>query len=427
MLEGWQDEGACMNGSRNPLGVAMIDRDRRSILMVAFLGLFLSGYNNFIAAIALLDMKSQLKLTPTAVGMMLAAVFVGMLIGGLAFGHAADRWGRRPSMIVAMMCIALFAVLSGLAASGWQVIVLRLLMGVGIGAGYPIGSTYVADISPPNVRGANMTLAFCGWGFGALACGIAGWWCTALFPAAFAWRVMLATGALPALAALLLILQRKLPESHAWKHAQTFEKLSYKTLISHGNRRRTAAALLPWFLMDLPVYGVGLLVPTLLLQMHVGGPHAAIVSTVALAAFTLVGFWIAYVSIDRIGRRRLQIIGFILMAALFTLLALAGQKLEPWQLVAVFAVMQICINAGPNTTTWIVAAEVFPTRLRARGQGSATAFSRIGAACGAFALPIINARVGEVVVFAIVGGASIVAALITWMYLPETARLELTH
>lgn len=416
-----------MRHAETNLSLATMDRDRRRILMVAFLGLFLAGYNNFIAAIALLDMKSQLGLTSASVGVMLASVFVGMLIGGLAFGHLADRWGRRPSVIAAMACIALFAILSGLAASAWQVILLRLLMGVGIGAGYPIGATYVADISPSATRGANMTLAFCGWGFGALACGVVGWWCTALFPAALAWRVMLASGSLPALAALVLIVRCRLPESHTWKHAQTLEKLSYRALISPDHRRRTAAAILPWFLMDLPVYGVGLLIPTLLLQMHVGGAHTAIVTTVALGAFTLVGFGLAFISIDRLGRRRLQIIGFVLMAVLFILLAVAGQKMNSWLLVTVFALMQVCINAGPNTTTWIVAAEVFPTRLRARGQGSATAFSRMGAACGAFGLPIIDAHAGAFAVFAIVGGASMVAALITWRYLPETARLELTH
>ena len=89
MLEAQPDDEVCMNGQPDTPGMNMNHRDRRSILMVAFLGLFLSGYNNFIAAIALLDMKSQLKLTSAAVGMMLAAVFVSMLIGGLALTATA--------------------------------------------------------------------------------------------------------------------------------------------------------------------------------------------------------------------------------------------------------------------------------------------------------------------------------------------------
>ncbi len=114
-------------------------------------------------------------------------------------------------------------------------------------------------------------------------------------------------------------------------------------------------------------------------------------------------------------------------ARLFTILAIAGAGINKFALLAMFAGIQIFINAGPNTTTWIVAAEVFPTRLRASGQGSATAFSRIGAASGAFFLPVIDAKAGLGAAFAVVAIASVIAAIITMMYLPETAGCELKH
>ena len=272
-----------------------------------------------------------------------------------------------------------------------------------------------------------MTLAFCGWGFGALACGLAGWLLLTICPHAIGWRFMLASGAVPALVALAVITVRKPPESHSWKHGRTLEALPFNSLFHRDYLRFTLAALLPWFLMDLPVYGIGLLIPTLLKQLHIGGSNTVVFSTCILSMFTLMGFFIAYLAIDRLGRRYLQLIGFTGMAALFGILALEGTGINKFVLLALFAAIQIFVNAGPNTTTWIVAAELFPTRLRARGQGSATAFSRIGAASGAFFLPVINARTGLSAAFALVAIASVLAAIITAVYLPETARRELSH
>ncbi len=401
--------------------------DLSSIMLIAFLGLFLSGYNNFMVAIALIEIKPAFKLGPVAVGLVLAATFLGMLIGGATLGRLADIMGRRPVMILNMCMIAAFAILSSFAGNAAELIIMRLLMGIGIGAGYPIGSTYVADVSPSHDRGARMTLAFCGWGFGALACGLVGWILLSMVSPNLGWRLMLASGAIPAIIALVVIRTRCLPESHCWKSSQSLEPLPFRTLLRQGYRSTTLAALLPWFLMDLPVYGIGLLIPTVLLQLHVGGSNAVVLSTCGLSIFTLLGFAIAYYTIDRIGRRQLQIIGFIGMAVLFTILAIAGAGINKFALLAMFAGIQIFINAGPNTTTWIVAAEVFPTRLRASGQGSATAFSRIGAASGAFFLPVIDAKAGLGAAFAVVAVASVVAAIITMMYLPETARCELKH
>ncbi len=404
-----------------------VTRELRTITLSAFLGLLLSGYNNFVAAIAMVGIQPTLNPTPAQTGMVLAATFVGMLLGSATLGHVADRRGRRAAMLLNMSLVALFAIASALVADPTQLVLMRLLTGVGIGASYPISASYVADMAPTQHRGAWMTLAFSGWGVGALAAGLAGWLSIELLPLHLAWRAMLASGALPALLALAVVLLRGLPESTAWHHASTLEPLPARSLLVPPYRRRTLAALLPWFLMDLPVYGIGLLVPMLLTQLHIGGAQTVIVTTGALSALTLVGFALAYFTIDRLGRRCLQIMGFAGMTVLFALLALQGAYPDTMLLLVLFAGVQIFINAGPNTTTWIVAAELFPTRLRARAQGSATAFSRIGAACGAFFLPVIDAHYGISVAFALVALASLLAAAITWRLLPETARRALPH
>lgn len=285
-------------------------RELRTITLIAFLGLLLSGYNNFVAAIAMVGIQSTLHPTPVVTGLVLAATFVGMLLGGAALGHVADHRGRRVAMLLNMSLIALFAIASALVADTTQLVIMRLLTGVGIGASYPIGASYVADMAPTHRRGAQMTLAFSGWGVGALAAALAGWLSIELLPLHLAWRAMLASGALPALLTLAVVLLRGLPESAAWHQGRTHEPLPVRTLLAPPYRRRTVAALLPWFLMDLPVYGIGLLVPTLLTQLRIGGSQTVVIITAALSALTLVGFALAYATIDRLGRRCLQIMGF---------------------------------------------------------------------------------------------------------------------
>lgn len=399
----------------------------QTIILMAFLGMFLSGYNNFTASIALLEIRPLWHLEPWSMGLILAATFIGMLIGSITMGWMADTFGRRTATIINMLLTAIFAILSGLASNALELILLRLLMGVGIGGGYPISSSYVADTATSRDRGSRMTLAFSGWGVGALACGLVGWLALAVFPVDMGWRLMLASGAIPAILAAGMWVLSHPHESGAWLHSRDQEPLPFPALFEKSYRKRTLAALVPWFLMDWSVYGIGLLIPTMLLQPQAGGDGVVVWSTCLLSIFTLLGLGIAFHLIDRLGRRRLQVIGFMGMTVLYVVLAFINIGVNKYLLFILFAGLQLFTNAGPNTVTWIVAAELFPTRLRARGQGIAVAFSRMGAAGGAFFLPVISAWGGWPAAFLFVAAASAMAAGLTHLYLPETARCELAH
>ncbi|NNM84673.1 MAG: MFS transporter [Phycisphaerales bacterium] len=216
----------------------------RLVMFVAFLGFFLSGYNNFMLPLELIKLTPTFNLSAGQNGELLAATFLGMLLGGAIFGRLADLLGRKPAMIVNMLIIAACAIAAGFVTGPDQLLTLRLILGIGIGGGYPIGSAYVADIAQNHHRGSKMTLAFSGWGFGALAAGLFGWAMLALLPANQGWRWMLASGAIPAIIAMAVIAFMKMPESHAWKHARTLEPLSARALFSPAHCRLTIAKLL---------------------------------------------------------------------------------------------------------------------------------------------------------------------------------------
>jgi MFS family permease len=406
------------------LGVAADLATPKIVAMAATLT-FLSGYNNFILGIALLQLHSVLHLTAAESGIVLAATSVGMLLGSLVLGRLADLIGRKRASIIDLAVVALAAIASAASVSAAQLVFWRLVLGVGLGGGYPISSSYVADIGPAATRGARLTLASSGWGVGVLASGFVGWLLLSAPAASLGWRTMLATGAIPAVIALIALALWRVPEAPAWVEAQSLQPLPLRTLFTRENWPRTLVMIVPWFLVDIPVYGVGLLTPTLLGQLHVGGLHAVILGYIVVAGFTLVGCLIPYLLIDPLGRRPLQIGGFVGTAVLMAWLALDGVTASWLWSLAVFVAIQLFINAGPNTTTWIVAAELFPTRLRATAQGAATSISRLGAISGTLLLPIVDARAGLPMVFGIAAAVSLLGAVLTWRWLPETARVPL--
>lgn len=394
----------------------------RRVILLASLGLVLSGYNNFIVGLALIQVRPLFSLSAVSTGLVAAATLAGMLAGALALGRLADLVGRRTALLIDLGIIVVFSLLSARVNSGPELVAARFLMGTGIGAGYPIGSSYVADVSPPARRGRLMTLTFSGWGIGAFGASLVGWLILAGGSPTSGWRVMLASGAIPAVVAAVLVIVTGLPESPRWQASRSLAPLPFSALGHPAHRRATVAALVPWFLMDIAVYGIGLFTPTLLSELGLTRPVQVALGTLLLSVFTLAGFVVAGALIDRAGRRRLQIAGFLGMAAALCLLALAGPHPAAFPLLALFAGFQLASNAGPNTTTWIVPAELFPTRIRATGQGAATAFSRTGAVLGVLLLPVLAASVGLRATLLGVGAVSVLGAVATAASLPETAN-----
>lgn len=395
-------------------------RNRRHIIALASLGLLVSGYNNFAVGLALIVVKSQYRLSPFGTGLIAAATLAGMLVGSLILGRLADLVGRRRALIIDLALVMVFALASSFVQDATELGVARLLLGVGVGAGYPIGSSFVADVSPDPVRGRLMTLAFSGWGVGAFSAALAGSVLIATTAATTSWRILLGLGALPALAAMVLVGLVGLPESPRWEQTRDLPRLAFSALATPAFRRLTLAALVPWFLMDVAVYGVGLFTPTLLSGLGFKQASQVALGTLLLSVFTLAGFVVAGVLIDRVGRRVLQVAGFIGMAGALVAVAAVGARPAPLVLLTLFGAFQLASNAGPNTMTWILPAEMFPTRLRATGQGAATAFSRLGAVLGVLALPVLKSDLGLAPTLALVAAVSVTGALATAALVGET-------
>ena len=134
--------------------------------------------------------------------------------------------------------------------------------------------------------------------------------------------------------------------------------------------------------------------------------------------FLLLGFVIGLWAVARFGRIRMQLVGFAGMAVGMALLWASTQSTAGHLLLVLagFMVFNLTMNMGPNSTTYILPTELFPTQLRATGAGFAAACAKVGATLGVFGLPLIKAAWGVPAVLLLMVGVSLLGLLTTWAF-----------
>jgi MFS family permease len=435
------------------------------------MGIFLDGFDLFVMSIALPLIIVQFSAPPLAQGIIGAAAVVGAIFGALVGGRLCDRFGRKKVFLFDLLVFIIFAVLSAFAWNIESLIIFRFLLGVGIGADYPVCASYVSEFMPKRIRGRMLIAAFSFQAVGIFAAAAFGLFILAMYPSGAAWRWMLVAGAIPAV--LILVLRRSIPESARW-HIQRGEwKLAmgvvrylipdfrlkepavppvagavqkepekrpvwhshlglYAGLFTRKNLKRTVLVTVPWFFMDFAFYGVGIFTPILITaMMSTHGTGLNFIAqdfysseyTVLLDIFLVIGFILNILFIERIGRIRLQLVGFIGMAAGMFILAVSQSG--PGPLLALtfigFGLFNLLMNFGPNATTFLLPAELFPTRLRATAHGFAAGIAKVGAACGIIFVPLMQASFGVQVTVIFMGFICLLAFAVTLL-----TRIDMT-
>jgi putative MFS transporter len=201
------------------------------------------------------------------------------------------------------------------------------------------------------------------------------------------------------------------------------------------HRRATYLASIPWFLQDLSTYGIGIFTPVILAKTLGSAGKitsvADLVNKVQLSAkgtamldvLLIVGILAAIVLVERAGRIKLQIVGFIGCAVGLGLAALSQSMAGTMQLTFLFAgfmLFNFMTNMGPNAQTYLLAGEVFPTHIRGYGAGFAASFAKIGAVLTAFLFPFLLKDIGTQLLLILLIGSSLLGAVVTWMFRIET-------
>ena len=182
-----------------------------------------------------------------------------------------------------------------------------------------------------------------------------------------------------------------------------------------------------WFLFDYAYYGNTLSLPAILKAVD---PGASLITNLALSlamfiAFAVPGYLLAVLRMDRVGHRRLQLLGFAVMAASFLALGVVPVLTSVvGAFLAVFGLSYFFIEFGPNTTTFVLPSELFPTRLRTTGHGTAAGIGKLGAFIGVFLVPVLQSAIGLRGMLLVAGGASVAGYLLT-RRLPEPSGRSL--
>ncbi len=179
-----------------------------------------------------------------------------------------------------------------------------------------------------------------------------------------------------------------------------------------------------WFLFDYAYYGNTLSLPAIIKSVD---PSATLIVTLALTlamfvVFAVPGYALAVMRMDRFGHRKLQLLGFAVMAAAFLALGVIGPLttlVAPF--IAVFGLSYFFVEFGPNTTTFVLPSEVFPTRVRTTGHGIAAGVGKLGAFIGVFLVPDLQRGIGLRGMLLVAAAASVIGYAVTHL-LPEPGR-----
>jgi putative MFS transporter len=402
-------------------------------------GPFLDGYVLSIIGVALVQITPALHLTTAWEGLIAASTLIGMFFGGFLGGWLTDRFGRQLLYSSDLAAILLCSLLQFWAASAQALFVLRLLIGVAVGADYPIATALSAEFMSARHRGPVIGYLISMWFVGAALAYVVGEACLHL--GANGWRWMLASAALPA--ALFMVMRHGTPESPRWlrQRGRTLEAdavlrrvygertpcelravpsapaESVAALFASGYGPRLLFTTVFWTCAIVPLFAVYAFSPKILLALGLTGAFANVGASVVASLF-LLGTLLSIPLINRIGRRRLIVHSFLWSGAALLLLGLfpnGGAAMT----FGLFSAYAVCIG-GTQVLEWVYPNELFPTAVRGTAMGIASSLSRIGAAAGTYLTPLALQHFGIGPTLLWAAAITLVGLLICLYMAPET-------
>ncbi len=433
-------------------------RSHLKVWLTAGMGFFTDAYDLFVIGI-IITIFNIYRLPgfydPGLEGLLASSAIFTAIVGQVVFGRIADIAGRKFIYGIEAMILSTGALLSAFSPNIYWLLAFRSILGVGIGGDYPLSATIASEYSGYRNRGKLVSLVFANQGLGTLAAVAVALLSVLLFPPDLAWRVMAGVGAIPALS--VIYLRRKLPETPRYaalvrSDYETARKAAGVLGASLGGEGVVArrigigkfirrywvtlvAAAVPWFLMDVAFYGTGIYSSSIV--SGIVGSSGSIFTTILEAGMPFMvgvpGYFTAVALIDRVGRKLLQIGGFLGMAAIYSymgyLLAVTGgvitRAIPAFLGLGIYSLSFFMIDAGPNTTTFVIPSEVFPVRYRTTGHGISAAMGKLGAGISTlFLVPYLRSAYGLSTTLYVLAAISIAGAAIT-LLLREPARMTL--
>ena len=430
------------------LNEAPTSRFHRRAVLISGMGFFTDAYDLFVIGTVAAIVTVQWHLSTTETSWVTGSALLGAVVGAFVFGRLADLLGRKCIYILVAAIMIVGAVGSAFSPDFVCLVVARFVLGLGVGGDYPVSAVMMSEFSNRQDRGRLVSMVFSMQALGLIVGPLVG---LALLGSgisqALSWRLLLGLGAVPA--AAVIYLRSQIPESPRFQaqvqgHGQSAARdaagfsegvIDVSNVSVEGTRRMGLREFLSnprmllllvstagsWFLFDYAYYGNTLSLPVILKSVDA---HASLETKLAFtlalfAVFALPGYAMAVLHMDKIGHKRLQLIGFSVIAVAFLALGAIPQltsSVVPF--LAVFGLSYFFVEFGPNTTTFVLPSEVFPVSMRTTGHGFAAGVGKFGAFIGVFLVPQLQRHIG-------LRGMLIVAAGAASLVLPEPARRSL--
>jgi SP family sugar porter-like MFS transporter len=418
------------------------------ICAVSAMGGLLFGYDWVVigGAKPFYELYFSISDSPLLQGVAMSTALVGCLIGAMVAGSAADKWGRKPLLMLAAVLFTVSAVATGLFNDFTLFNIARFVGGVGIGVASALSPMYIAEVSPTEIRGRMVSLNQMTIVLGILAAQVVNMLlardtsvaeCQA-WNLEWGWRWMFWAETLPA--ALFLVMSFFIPESPVFLRMRN-EKLEMRNdeytgvgksnengnqhfsfLISHSSLRRVLllglviAVFQQWcgtnviFNYAQEIFtGAGYDVDGMFIDIVITG--------VANVIFTIVALY----TIEKWGRRTLILIGAGGLGLIYLTLGTCyffEVKGVMMVILVVAAISTYAMTLGP--VTWTLLAEIFPHRVRGIAMATCTFALWVGCCTLTFSFPSMNAALGSSGTFWIYSAICMCAFIFLWNRCPET-------
>lgn len=420
--------------------------------IVAALGGFLFGFDTAVISGAERAIQTNWDLTDFYHGLAVAIALYGTVIGALFGGLPADKWGRKPTLIIIGVLYFISALGSALAPDIYSFMVFRFIGGIGVGASSVVAPMYISEIAPAKNRGQLVALFQFNLVFGILIAYLSNY----LIGTANlqdAWRWMLGVEAIPAVIYTVMVL--RVPESPRWlvvkrndltqaraildkTDPEAAESIVQSTLDENqliqakssffdlfNPKFITITGLAVMIAVFNQISGINAIIYFAPRIFELGGISAenALFSTIGIGVVNLIGTMFGLFLIDRIGRKKLMLIGsigYIISLGLISLNFMGELRMEG-PFLPIFVFIFIASHAiGQGSVIWVFISEIFPNKLRASGQSLGSFTHWILAAVIANIFPYLASTLGPAYIFGFFCLMMILQLLWVIFIMPET-------
>jgi SP family arabinose:H+ symporter-like MFS transporter len=422
--------------------------------LVAAIGGLLFGYDTAVVAGAIGYIEEKYQLSAAMTGWAASCALIGCMIGAMIAGGLSDKLGRRKVLMISAWAFAISSVGIMIPLSLNMFIFFRMIGGIGIGIASILSPMYISEIAPASIRGRLISIYQLGIVIGILLiyfvnAAIAGMH-DHQWNVDTGWRWMFGSGLLPSIVFILLLLHA--PESPRWLAAQNqwdkatniLEKVNGKTgateevkaiKSSLSEKQGTFSELLRPGLRTALIIGIFLSIFSQVTGINVimyyapeifkatgDGSSSALMQTIWVGGINVLMTLVAIRYVDRLGRKKLLLIGSAGMAVCLAFVGAAFYQQATtgyWVLGGILLYISFfAISLGP--LTFVVVAEIFPNSIRGRAMGVAIFFLWLSVYIVSQTFPMLLESIGSAYTFWIYMIMSILAFLFIWRMVPET-------